>query len=95
MPCSTDSHLLAQISLLNEALDLMRSLTTTEGSLPNYAQTALGAESEEIYILPTTHFIATIEDLTDVLDYGCEDMTVWTTMREKSRPKTRHLPDAG
>ena len=52
----------------------MRSLAITEGSLPNYAQPGLGTESREFYVPPTTHFIATVEDLTDMLDYASEDI---------------------
>ena len=52
----------------------MRSLAITKGSPPNYALTGLGAESREFYVPPTTHFIATVEDLTDMLDYASEDM---------------------
>ena len=52
----------------------MQSLAITEGSLPNYAQPALGAESGEFYVPPTTHFIANVEDLTDMLDYASEDI---------------------
>ena len=52
----------------------MRSLAITEVSLLNYAQPGLGAESGGFCIPPTTHFIATVEDLTDVLDYGSEDI---------------------
>ena len=52
----------------------MLSLAIIEGSLPNYAQPALGAESRKYYVPPTTHFIATVEDLTDMLDYGSEDI---------------------
>ena len=52
----------------------MRSLAITEESLPNYAQPGLGAESGEFYIPPTTHFIATVEDLTDMLDYGSDNV---------------------
>ena len=63
-----------QTSLLNDALDLMRSLAITEESLPNYAQPGLGAESGEFYVPPTTHSVATIKDLTDMLDYASEDI---------------------
>ena len=49
----------------------MRSLLITEEQRPNYAQPGLGAESREFYP-PTTHLIATVEDLTDMLDYGSE-----------------------
>ena len=34
----------------------------------------LGVESGEFYVPPATHFIATIEDLTDMLDYTSEDI---------------------
>ena len=52
----------------------MRSLAIAEESLPNYAQPTLGAESGEFYVSLTTHFIATVEDLTDMLDYDSEDI---------------------
>ena len=52
----------------------MRSLAITEVSLLNYAQPELGAESGEFYVPPTTHLIATIEDLTDMLDYASKDI---------------------
>ena len=52
----------------------MRSLVITEGQRPNYAQPGLGAKSGEFYVPPTTHFIATVEDLTDMLDYASEDI---------------------
>ena len=73
-PCSTDSFLPRQTSPLSEALDLMRSLIITEEQCTNYAQPGLGAESGEFYIPPTTHFIATVEDITDMLDYASEDI---------------------
>ena len=52
----------------------MRSLAITEGSLLNYAHPRLGAESGEFYVPPSTHFIATVEDLTNMLDYASEDI---------------------
>ena len=52
----------------------MRSLAITEESLPNYALPGLGAESGEFYVPPTNHFIAIVEDLTDMLDYASEDI---------------------
>ena len=52
----------------------MRSLTITEEPPPNYAQPGSGAEDMEFYVPPTTHFIATVEDLTDMLDYASEDI---------------------
>ena len=52
----------------------MQSLAIAEGPLPNCAQPGLGAENREFYFPPTTHFIATVEDLTDMLDYAFEDI---------------------
>lgn len=40
---------------------------------PNSTQCELEAESGEFYDLPTTHLIATVEDLTDMLDYALDD----------------------
>ena len=66
----------------------MRSLAITEESLPNYAQPILGAESGEFYVPPITHFIATVEDLTDMLDYASEDIKRWMAQNRQS-------PDVG
>ena len=52
----------------------MQSFTMTEVSPPNYAHLELGAESKDFYVPPTTHLIATIEDLTDMLVYASEDI---------------------
>ena len=73
-PYPMGSLLPGQTSPLSKALDLMRSLVITEGQCPNYAQPGLGAESGEFYVPPTTHFIATFEDLTNMLDYISEDI---------------------
>ena len=50
----------------------MQSLTIAEESLSNYAQPTPGAGGREFYVPPTTHFIATVDDLTDMLDYASE-----------------------
>jgi hypothetical protein len=52
----------------------MRSLAITEVLPPNCTQHGLGAESREFDDPPTTHLIATVEDLTDMLDYASEDI---------------------
>ena len=41
-------------------------------SQPNYVRFELEADDEEFCFPPATHFIATVDDLTDVLDYGSE-----------------------
>ena len=45
-----------------------------EDSQPNYIRLELGAEDGEFYFPPATHFIATIQDLTDELDYDSVDI---------------------
>ena len=42
--------------------------------MPNYARFELAADDGEFCFPPATHFIATVEDLTDTLDYGSEDI---------------------
>ena len=74
MPSPAGPRFPVRPSLLSEALDLMRSLAITEVSPPNYAQPELGAESGEFCVPPTTHLVATVEDLTDMLDYASEDI---------------------
>ena len=71
---TTDPLLSSQTSPLSKAMDLMRSLIITEEQRPNYVQPGLGAESREFYVPPTTHFIATVKDLTDMLDYSSKDI---------------------
>ena len=41
---------------------------------PNYVRLEWEADNEEIHSPPTTHLIATIDDLTDMLDFGFEDI---------------------
>ena len=43
-------------------------------SQPNYVRFELEADDGEVCFPPATHFIATVDDLTDVLDYGSEDI---------------------
>ena len=43
-------------------------------SQPNYVRFELGADDGESCFPPATHFIATVEDLTDTLYYGSEDI---------------------
>ena len=41
---------------------------------PIYVRFELETDDEEFCFPPATHFIATVDDLTDVLDYGSEDI---------------------
>ena len=44
--------------------------------LANYVRLEWEAGDEEIRYPPTTHFIATVDDLTDVLNFDSEDIDV-------------------
>ena len=43
-------------------------------SWPNYVRQDWDADDEEICRPPTTHLVATIDDLTDMLDFDSEDI---------------------
>ena len=53
-------------------LDSLRSLSLSEDSWPNYVWLEWEAGDEEIRYPPTTHFVATVDDLTDMLDFDSE-----------------------
>ena len=55
-------------------LNSLKNLSLTENSQPNYIRLELGAHGGEFCFPPTTHFIATVDDLTDVLDFDSEDI---------------------
>ena len=63
-----------QHSPLGDVLNSLRSLSLLGDSWPNYVRLEWEADDEEICSPPTTHFIATVEDLTDDLDYDSEDI---------------------
>ena len=44
------------------------------GSWLNYVRQDWDADDEEIRDPPTTHLVATIDDLTDMLDFDSEDI---------------------
>ena len=67
----------------------MQSLAITEALPPNCTQLGVGAESGEFYAPPTTHLIATVEDLTDILDYASEDID---GMNDDADTKPRQAP---
>ena len=64
-----------QHSPLGNVLNSLRNLSLAGDSQPNYVRFELEADDEgEFRSPPTTHFIATVEDLTDELDYDSEDI---------------------
>ena len=63
-----------QHSPFGDILNLLKSLSLSGESWPDYGQEGWDVDDEEIQSPPTTHFIATIDDLTDMLDYDSEDI---------------------
>ena len=55
-------------------LNSYKNLSLEEVSQPNYVRVELETDDEEFCFPPATHFIATLDALTEVLDYGCEDI---------------------
>ena len=63
-----------QHSPFGDMLNSLKSLSLSGGSGPNYVRLEWEADNEGIRCPPTTHFVATIDDLTDVLDFDFEDI---------------------
>ena len=61
-------------SPLGDVLNSLKTLSLLGDSQPNYIRFGLEAEGGELHFPPTTHFIATVEDLTDMLDYDSKDI---------------------
>ena len=62
-----------QHSPFGDVLNSLRSLSLSGESWPNYVRLEWDADDEEIRCPPTTHLVATVDDLTDMLDFGSED----------------------
>ena len=63
-----------QHSPLGDVLNSLRCLSLSGDPRPNYVRLEWEADDEEIRSPPTTHLIANIDDLTDMLDFGSEDI---------------------
>ena len=61
-------------SPFGDMLNSLRSLSLSGGSWPNYVRQDWDADDEEIRGPPTTHLVATVDDLTDMLDFDSEDI---------------------
>ena len=53
-------------------INSLRSLSLSGEPWPNYVRQGWDADDEEIRRPPTTHLVATIDDLTDMLDFDSE-----------------------
>ena len=61
------------LTLLNQALDRIQMIAIREDPPSVCVQQPLEACLGEFYVPPTTHLVATVEDLTDMLDYNSEN----------------------
>ena len=62
-----------QHSSFGDILNSLRSLSLSGEPWSNYILLEWDADDEEIRCPPTTHLVATVDDLTDMLDFGSED----------------------
>ena len=63
-----------QHSPFGDILNSLKSLSLSGESWPNYVRLELGADDGEFCFPPASHFIATVDDLTNTLDYGSKDI---------------------
>ena len=63
-----------QHSPLCDVLSSLKYLSLSGDSWPNYVRLKGEADDEEIHYPPTTHLIATVDDLTDMLDFDSGDI---------------------
>ena len=63
-----------QHSPFGDVLNSLRSLSLSGDSWPNYVRLEWEADDKGIRYPPTTHLIATIDDLTHMLDFDSEDI---------------------
>ena len=59
---------------MGDVLDSLKSLSLSGDSWPNHVRLEWEADNEEIRSPPTTHLIATVDDLTDMLNFDSEDI---------------------
>ena len=57
-----------------DMLNSLKSLSLSEDSWPNYVRLEWEAGDEGIRCPPTTHFIATVDDVSHVLAFDSEDI---------------------
>src|SRR3954471_5269194 len=62
-----------QYSPFGNILNSLKSLSLSGEPRPNYGLRGWDSDDKEIQSPPTTHLIATVDDLTDMLDFSSED----------------------
>ena len=65
---------ISQHSPFGDILNSLKCLSLSGEPWPDYGQDGWDADDEEIQSPPTTHLVATVDDLTDMLDYDSEDI---------------------
>ena len=80
-----------QHSPFGNMLNSLESLSLSGGSGPNYVRLEWEPGDEGIRCPPTTHFIATVDDLIDVLDFDSEDINGM----DDDAGDTQELPPTG
>ena len=63
-----------QHSPFGDILNSLKSLSLSGEPWPDYGQQGWDVDDEEIQSPPTAHFIAIVDDLTDILDFNSEDI---------------------
>ena len=63
-----------QHSPFGDILKTLKSLSLSGEPWPDDGQQGWDTDDEEIQSPPTTHFVATVDDLTDMLDFVSEDI---------------------
>ena len=63
-----------QHSPFGDILNSLKSLSLSVEPWLDYGQEGWDADDEEIQRPPTTHFVANVDDLTDMLDFDSEDI---------------------
>ena len=63
-----------QHSPFGDILSSLKYLSLSGEPWPDCGQDGWDADDEEIRAPPTTHLVATVDDLTDMLDFGSEDI---------------------
>ena len=63
-----------QHSPFGDILNSLKHLSLSGEPWPDYGQDGWDADDEEIQNPPTTHFLATVDDLTNMLDYDSKDI---------------------